>query len=728
MRTRSPLTLTALAFVGAALAATAAGCPSYSSYVKSDTALGRVVVYRNGIAYYERKAHVSGHEITLAVPNDKVDDFLKSLTVTDAATGKTLPVSFPTRGASKGRNVDMTIQLPGAGVHDVVLTYITDAPAWKPSYRVMVGDKDDASKVRVQGWAIVDNTSGEDWNQVRVGVGSSSALSFRYDLRSVRTVQRQLLGGEEHFAKAPPTGGSVYGGGGGTGRGKAGKKKAGRAVAVTLSDGEIPRNIGHPQNLPASSTGSGSTPLDVLGGKLGDQGGATLATRTNKRAEQRVAQLAKQLRRSQGNIRIDGYAGAAERNGKDLAEDRANLLRNRLVELGVAPARIRVVAHGPEAGRAAGVKVVEEAAAGAGGEGGGSQPVGESHFESKIPLTVAKGTSAMVSILRADTRGDIVYLYAADGERGNDRYAFKAVRFVNPTASTLETGPVTFYGDGRFIGEGLSDPIPPKATALIPFALDRQVVVEREGATDDRVARVIKLVRGVLTAEVQHTRRTTVKVTNRLAAPTKLYVRHTVQKGWNLVHNPKVYERLDTSYVFEVDLPAGAQKTLTIEESTPLRRTVDLRAPVAVDMVRLYVQLHPEDKRFVAPLKKILALYRELSDHATAIDSLRQRMGEFRARSDELHTQIVSLKSVKAGAKLLRDLEKKMAEISSRTQKATIAVVDHQEKLMMARIRFQDAIAELNLKAPKATTPKPKAPSSDKTSKAPARSASKASS
>ncbi len=704
MRTRSTLSFLATSIVGAALTMTAAGCPSYSSYVKSDTALGRVVVYRNGIAYYERKAHVSGEEITLAVPNDKVDDFLKSLTVTDAATGKTLPVSFPTRGARKGNNVDMTIQLPGGGVHDVVLTYITDAPAWKPSYRVMVGAKGDPNKVRVQGWAIVDNTSGEDWNQVRVGVGSSSALSFRYDLRSVRTVQRQLLGGEEHFAQAPPTGGSVYGGTGG--RAKDEKKKRESVVDVVLGDAEIPRNLGHPQNLPAGATPG--SPVLVGGlGKVG-QGARTTATATaggNARAEQRVAQLAKELRRRQGNIRIDGYAGPGERNGKELAEDRANLLRNRLIELGVAPARIRVVAHGPEAGRAAGVQIVEEAADGGGGDGG-SQPVGESHFESKIPLTVPKGTSAMVSILRADTRGDIVYLYAADAERGNDRYAFKAVRFVNPTDSTLETGPVTFYGDGRFIGEGLSDPIPPKATALIPFALDRQVVVERDGATDDRVARIVKLVRGVLTAEVQHTRRTTLKVTNRLSTPTKLYVRHTVQKGWELVKSPKIYERLDTSYVFEVDLAAGAQETLTIEESTPLRRTVDLRAPVAVDMVRLYVQHHPEDRRFVAPLKKILALYRELSDHAAAIESLRQRMGELRARSDELHTQIVSLKSVKAGAKLLRDLEKKMAEISARTQKATIAVVDHQEKLMMARIRFQDAIAELNLRAPKAT-PKP---------------------
>jgi hypothetical protein len=33
------------------------------------------------------------------------------------------------------------------------------------------------------------------------------------------------------------------------------------------------------------------------------------------------------------------------------------------------------------------------------------------------------------------------------------------------------------YGDGRFVGEGITEPVPLKATAVIPFALDKQVIV-----------------------------------------------------------------------------------------------------------------------------------------------------------------------------------------------------------------------------------------------------------
>ena len=207
------------------------GCGASSYVATDDAALGRVVVYRNGVAYYERRALVDGDTLSVQVPADKVDDFLKSLTVADARTGRALPVSFPGAGTPAGAtgNLDMTITLPtaadGKPVREVVLTYVTEAPAWKPSYRVVL---DPQGKVGLEGWAIVDNTSGEDWNAVKVGVGSSSALAFRYDLRSVRTVHREILQSEARFAVAPPTGGSLF------------KNTPGPQVIEELAAGDLP--------------------------------------------------------------------------------------------------------------------------------------------------------------------------------------------------------------------------------------------------------------------------------------------------------------------------------------------------------------------------------------------------------------------------------------------------------------------------------------------------------
>src|SRR5689334_12195849 len=185
------------------------GCASSSSYVHSDTTLGRVVVYRNGVAYFERTARISEKELQISVPADKVDDFLKSLTVVDARTGDPAPIAYPTSTPNSETGLmDMKISLNGPAPHDLRISYVTEAPSWKPSYRVVL---DKGGKVNVQAWAIVDNTSGEDWKNVELGVGSSSALSFRFDLRSVRLVQRETLRSEDLFAKAPPMGGAAYG-------------------------------------------------------------------------------------------------------------------------------------------------------------------------------------------------------------------------------------------------------------------------------------------------------------------------------------------------------------------------------------------------------------------------------------------------------------------------------------------------------------------------------------
>ncbi|MBA3503372.1 MAG: carboxypeptidase regulatory-like domain-containing protein, partial [Deltaproteobacteria bacterium] len=169
--------------------------------------LGRVVIYRNGVAFYERTATVHDGRVTVRVPRDRVDDFLKSLTVVDPATRKPLSVTIPRQEADDGSYLTMTLETPERRQATVLLTYVTEAPAWKPSYRVVVGA---SGKVMLEGWAIVDNTTSEDWKGVLVGVGASSALAFRYDLWSVRTIDRDLLASEEKFAIAPPTGVSPY--------------------------------------------------------------------------------------------------------------------------------------------------------------------------------------------------------------------------------------------------------------------------------------------------------------------------------------------------------------------------------------------------------------------------------------------------------------------------------------------------------------------------------------
>ena len=69
------------------------------SPVQGDLDLDTVVLYRNGIGYFERSGSVSGDTLSIKVRKDQVDDLLKSLTVVDRE-GKVVSVSMPLDPAS----------------------------------------------------------------------------------------------------------------------------------------------------------------------------------------------------------------------------------------------------------------------------------------------------------------------------------------------------------------------------------------------------------------------------------------------------------------------------------------------------------------------------------------------------------------------------------------------------------------------------------------------------
>jgi hypothetical protein len=724
--------LTALASVG---------CGARTSYVKSETTLGRVVVYRNGVAYFERYADVQGDSLKLNVPQDKVDDFLKSLTVTDAATGEPAPISYPSTGT--GGTIDMKVGVGKAGVpgapRRLRLSYVTEAPSWKPSYRVVVGK---SGKVELQGWAIVDNTSGEDWRDVKLGVGASSAMSFRFDLKGLRLVERETLHENDLFAQAPPMGGASYG--------QQNGPAANHRVVADVTD-DILTNSERDQMRRAEATSSGDLASNAptsparptakpgprpMGKSAGDHAGYAAPAAPPADPIQRMAQS---LRASQGTIVVEGYASAADKDKNAASLDRANRLREQLVRNGVDPSKVVALGKGEQQGRGGGARVVEEpnqqmqaaldaakvaatkkeANDGRGADGApqpvvanaGSEPIGTSHFESTTAMSVPRGTSAMVSILRSETDGEVVYLYDAESPRGNAQYPFKTLRFKNPTDSALESGPVSVFGEGRFVGEGLADPIPAKSVAFVPFALDRQIVVERKDAERDDIAKIITVQRGVFSTQLQHTKKATFTLYNRLPERATVYLRHTVAQGYKLTKAPEkstdatttikggAPEHLAGAHLFRVELEPNGKTDVIVEEATPVYRSTDIRTTAGQELVRAYLSSAALDGPLKGEIEKLLKLNAEMSKIQQQITTAREQMGEYRQRMDELHGQLFTLKAVKQAGPLMAHLEKKLQEVSEKLSKATVDVVSLQEKQMVARISFQTGVGDLTLDA-----------------------------
>jgi hypothetical protein len=264
----------------------------------------------------------------------------------------------------------------------------------------------------------------------------------------------------------------------------------------------------------------------------------------------------------------------------------------------------------------------------------------------------------------------------------------------------LESGPVTVFSAGRFIGEGLVEPIPARSIAFVPFALDRQVVVERKNNERDEIARIITVQRGVFSTEAKHTRRTTLTLFNRQDEKSVVYIRHTVQPGYKLTKSPAVSERMGLAHLFRIELGPKAKTEVEIEEATPVFKTTDVRASDGMDVVRVYLSSTGASDALRGQVNELLKLQKETANIEQQIETTREQMQEYRGRMDELHGQILSLREVRTGATLLNALEKKMKDISDKVSNATITMVDLQEKLMISRVHFQDAVAELTLESP----------------------------
>lgn len=95
----------------------------------------------------------------------------------------------------------VTLDLRGSKERDVNVAYIVPATVWKTSYRVLFDEK---GKPTVLGFALVDNDSQDDWDDVALSLVSGLPISFTHDLYSPRRRARPHVRVETEAPIAPP--------------------------------------------------------------------------------------------------------------------------------------------------------------------------------------------------------------------------------------------------------------------------------------------------------------------------------------------------------------------------------------------------------------------------------------------------------------------------------------------------------------------------------------------
>jgi hypothetical protein len=125
------------------------------------------------------------------------------LELLDAALRRDLEFYLRTQLSAKKKDArTFTFFAQGKGSRTIRLSYTLEAPVWKATYRIILGEENQPPMI--QGWAVVDNTQDEDWEDVRLSLVAGLPVSFIHDLYTPRYIRRPVVEVKETTGVLPP--------------------------------------------------------------------------------------------------------------------------------------------------------------------------------------------------------------------------------------------------------------------------------------------------------------------------------------------------------------------------------------------------------------------------------------------------------------------------------------------------------------------------------------------
>jgi hypothetical protein len=171
---------------------------------------GRVEGVLLGVDPLERQTEagvVRSFTVSLLTDSGAVRGFdlhsLGSLEILDAGLRRDLDYYLRTQLSAKKKDTrTFTFFAQGRGQRTIRLSYTLEAPVWKATYRIILGQEN--RPPTIQGWAVVDNTEDEDWNNVQLSLVSGLPVSFQHDLYTPRYIRRPVVAVKETTGVLPP--------------------------------------------------------------------------------------------------------------------------------------------------------------------------------------------------------------------------------------------------------------------------------------------------------------------------------------------------------------------------------------------------------------------------------------------------------------------------------------------------------------------------------------------
>ncbi|MGD9682150.1 MAG: DUF4139 domain-containing protein [Candidatus Obscuribacterales bacterium] len=235
-------------------------------------------------------------------------------------------------------------------------------------------------------------------------------------------------------------------------------------------------------------------------------------------------------------------------------------------------------------------------------------------FEYKIkdPVTVPRGSSALIPVVQQIIEGERVSIYK---EEQNREFAFAAVRLVNTTGLTLEAGPVTVMESESYAGECLLDVLKPDDKRILPYALDQSVgVVVREDYERKPIWKV-RITDGIIACLFKQISKRRFIVENLSSTKKVVYIEHPYKDGWTLT--PESQEAEETTrnfYRFRLELDDHSTRELEVETESESAESYSLfNVSHQHNHVQWLLDQNFKDEDFIKLLRGAIGIKAELA-------------------------------------------------------------------------------------------------------------------
>ena len=380
----------------------------------------------------------------------------------------------------------LTLDALGVGQRELRVSYISEVPVWKSTYRIVFPHTPNGNAT-MQGWAVVDNTVGADWDNVQLSLVAGAPQSFIQPLSQPIYTKRV----------------------------------------------EIPIATGAQLTPQTHEAAEFKQDLEARSEMMNNQ------LMAPKRVPHSIRMVAEK-EPAQASFGVAGSDFGASSNSADIAA----------IHPGVT-----------------GVDRASDAYK----EGDVTTNAFDDFFEYALtqPVTIHKNESAMVPILQQQLPAMHVTLWS---ER--EPTPMRAVWLENKSKLTLDSGSFSIFESGEFAGEGLLEPIHPGEKRLLSYAADQAVKVRRAAPAETSTLRHIAMHQGVLVQQTSQVTESAYTITNAGDDAREVLVEHARRTNAELDSETKPAETTATAYRFRVAVAAHQSADLRVRERALLSEAV----------------------------------------------------------------------------------------------------------------------------------------------------------